>query len=343
MSLFYKQFIRRRGIFKLISSLDKDQIETTDAIQRLTALFSNPNNQSFIESYDSNEDISFVSTRNSWIALLDEMANQQRSTSLVSLGYIHFEYKGNNHEDILNNLSRIYNVSSLEIKNLLNLIFNEFIKFGAIDTTKNYHLLPEDRELIFYYSKQKYLVKNKSDGDLYKSFYNVLPQRRENGNFFKTNRVELIKRTLSINDEEATKFLENYWDYLINSSNDYKLSTSDGIHYTINPKSILIISSFSEENNVYKCNVCSKLTSFNIDNRCISLKCDGVLQKINIEEENNKNHFVNLYKRFNLSPFFIKEHTAQLSKRESLDYQKKFVQKELNALSCSTTFEMGVD
>ena len=44
-----------------------------------------------------------------------------------------------------------------------------------------------------------------------------------------------------------------------------------------------------------------------------------------------------------MSPFYIKEHTAQLSKRESLEYQKQFVKKELNALSCSTTFEMGVD
>lgn len=33
----------------------------------------------------------------------------------------------------------------------------------------------------------------------------------------------------------------------------------------------------------------------------------------------------------------------QLAKKEALEYQQQFVRKEINALSCSTTFEMGVD
>lgn len=343
MSASYKQFIRRRGLFKVLSTVEFDRIEIGNAINELTALFSSPENQSFITAHNSIENISFISKRNAWIVMLDEMANQQRSTSLASLGYIHFEYKGNDQEAILINLSKKYSVPLTDIKNLLNVVFNEFIKFGAIDTAKNNSLLPEDRELIFYYPKQKYLVKNKNDGSIYESCYNVLPQRRGNGNFFKTNRIELIKSTLNIEDEEATKLLDNYWEYLISTRNNYKLNTNDGIHYTINPDSIVLVSSFHKNNKIYKCDKCSRLTPFNLGDKCVSIKCDGELFEIDIELENNRNHFVNLYKRENLSPFFIKEHTAQLSRRESLDYQKKFVQKELNALSCSTTFEMGVD
>jgi hypothetical protein len=44
-----------------------------------------------------------------------------------------------------------------------------------------------------------------------------------------------------------------------------------------------------------------------------------------------------------MSPLFIKEHTAQLSRKESADYQQQFIDNKINALSCSTTFEMGVD
>ncbi|MDR2828457.1 MAG: DUF1998 domain-containing protein, partial [Acholeplasmatales bacterium] len=54
-------------------------------------------------------------------------------------------------------------------------------------------------------------------------------------------------------------------------------------------------------------------------------------------------YYAKLYKNKKLTPLFIKEHTAQLSKRDALDYQQQFIRKEINALSCSTTFEMGVD
>lgn len=55
------------------------------------------------------------------------------------------------------------------------------------------------------------------------------------------------------------------------------------------------------------------------------------------------NHFAKLYMSDRMSPLLIKEHTAQLSKKESAEYQEQFIKKEINALSCSTTFEMGVD
>ena len=44
-----------------------------------------------------------------------------------------------------------------------------------------------------------------------------------------------------------------------------------------------------------------------------------------------------------MKPLYIKEHTAQLSKMQQSRYQEAFVKKQINALSCSTTFEMGVD
>lgn len=39
----------------------------------------------------------------------------------------------------------------------------------------------------------------------------------------------------------------------------------------------------------------------------------------------------------------IVEHTAQLDKKTAYEYQKAFVKKDIDILSCSTTFEMGVD
>jgi len=44
-----------------------------------------------------------------------------------------------------------------------------------------------------------------------------------------------------------------------------------------------------------------------------------------------------------LIPVRIEEHTAQLSKERGISYQEGFVRGKINALSCSTTFEMGID
>lgn len=44
-----------------------------------------------------------------------------------------------------------------------------------------------------------------------------------------------------------------------------------------------------------------------------------------------------------LVPLRIEEHTAQLAKSRGSDYQRAFAEGKINILSCSTTFEMGVD
>ncbi len=42
-------------------------------------------------------------------------------------------------------------------------------------------------------------------------------------------------------------------------------------------------------------------------------------------------------------PMVVKEHTAQLVNQTGREYQRSFREKEVNVLSSSTTFEMGVD
>ena len=44
-----------------------------------------------------------------------------------------------------------------------------------------------------------------------------------------------------------------------------------------------------------------------------------------------------------ITPFVIEEHTAQIHGIQGAVYQQKFAQGKINILSCSTTFEMGID
>ena len=59
--------------------------------------------------------------------------------------------------------------------------------------------------------------------------------------------------------------------------------------------------------------------------------------------ERQNNHYHNLFNHMNPIPLSVSEHTAQLTKSEAFSVQHKFINGEINMLSCTTTFEMGVD
>lgn len=54
-------------------------------------------------------------------------------------------------------------------------------------------------------------------------------------------------------------------------------------------------------------------------------------------------YYYSLYTQEKLIPMVAKEHTAQLSREAAGEYQVDFEKGKINVLSCSTTFEMGVD
>jgi hypothetical protein len=151
----------------------------------------------------------------------------------------------------------------------------------------------------------------------------------------------LTKKILNIDDENAVDFLSNYWDYLVSDNNEYKLQTKDGKGYSVPARFFKV--NFGNNAILWKCNKCGKVTQFNIGNNCVQIGCEGMLERLNSEEFCKDNYYAMLYKSEKVLPLFVKEHTAQLAKKEALDYQQQFIRKRINALSCSTTFEMGVD
>ncbi len=99
----------------------------------------------------------------------------------------------------------------------------------------------------------------------------------------------------------------------------------------------------TEGTQFYRCRKCGRITPFNVKGQCASVKCQGTLEPFDPLSANQDNHYARLYRSEQADPLFIKEHTAQLAKDQQTRYQEAFVQKKINALSCSTTFEMGVD
>ena len=59
--------------------------------------------------------------------------------------------------------------------------------------------------------------------------------------------------------------------------------------------------------------------------------------------ERQRNHYFNLFTSMTPIPLKVSEHTAQLTKKKAFEAQQDFISGKVNMLSCTTTFEMGVD
>ena len=98
-----------------------------------------------------------------------------------------------------------------------------------------------------------------------------------------------------------------------------------------------------EENKLFICNKCGKVTSNNIMNLCPEFRCEGTLVSYSSNLLNKYKYYKELYNDLDLKPMIAKEHTAQLTSNTASSIQSKFEEGKINVLSCSTTFEMGVD
>jgi Zn-finger nucleic acid-binding protein len=81
-----------------------------------------------------------------------------------------------------------------------------------------------------------------------------------------------------------------------------------------------------------------------VRNVCPTIGCQGRLDTLTVPTaEYDDNHYRELYRSMNPVPMIAREHTAQWTSTEAADIQQQFLRGQVNVLSCSTTFELGVD
>lgn len=93
---------------------------------------------------------------------------------------------------------------------------------------------------------------------------------------------------------------------------------------------------------VYRCDTCGTVTAFAINDVCPMSGCTGSVVPY-LSEERQRNHYYNLFTSMVPIPLKVSEHTAQLTKKKASEAQEDFISGKVNMLSCTTTFEMGVD
>ena len=266
--------------------------------------------------------------REAWKAALHELTDSNSSNSLYRLGLIGFDYIGN----VSGN--RKYNLSPTEMREICALFAEGMMNEGAID----YPEIMNAEERSFFRPNGIENAYTLSDSNQKQHTLSFIPSRLGLTN----KRLEYMKKILlakgiSADADELAKFLEAVWTRFFANSEGL-LSMRDGT-YKVDSKRIMV----HRPRQLYRCPRCRNITSHNVSDVCPTYKCDGKLELFDPEKSFADNHYYRLYQEMDIRPLRVVEHTAQLDKETAYEFQNRFKRKELDILSCSTTFEMGVD
>lgn len=263
----------------------------------------------------------------SWKAILTEMVDSYSGNALQNLGFYEMTVDPN----ICLAMKRM-DLSSQDTANIINIFLQTMMQEAAIA----YPIMMNqaDREFFTYNGHEGgFTLSDSSKNTRCSSF---IPSRAGTTN----KRVNYIERLFKkvapeMGREEVIKFLESFWNLMIKK----EIIVNEGVEYKVNVKKIQIHS----ENKFYQCPLCRKITPYNVKGVCPSYKCHGELKEVDLKQLLNDNHYYRMYQDMEIRPLRVVEHTAQLKKEKAYNYQNLFKEKKIDVLSCSTTFEMGVD
>lgn len=163
-------------------------------------------------------------------------------------------------------------------------------------------------------------------------------------------RVEYIRKVLAAlgSDADPIALLEGIWQMLTNPRSPLpwlrgETQPAHGLLHQIDHER-LRFTWVTDQEPVYQCGSCRRTAPVSVRGVCPALRCDGTLETfVPPAAGEDRNHYRTVYRRMNAVSLSAIEHTAQWANTEAAAIQHRFVKGDVNALSCSTTFELGVD
>ncbi|MCB0187663.1 MAG: hypothetical protein KDE31_25515, partial [Caldilineaceae bacterium] len=158
-----------------------------------------------------------------------------------------------------------------------------------------------------------------------------------------------------IDDQEAKRyavqFLTELWNYLTHVTSplcDYLTTEQrgrDGVVHRIDHTMWEIVPFQAQaDNNWWICDRCQNISAVNVERLCPVYGCSGTLLPLDMRSGAiESNLYRDMYSQGDPIPLAAEEHTAQWITQQAAKIQNQFIRGEINVLSCSTTFELGVD
>lgn len=324
----HKRMLRKRLIWKVIEEHGFKDITVDELVAYLTEKIKKQN-------LFHNE---MSAQKNAWIAVMVDLLRVDGAYDGEGLGLYHFDLDLScimdefSEEDISEEFGE-YNISKKDLENVMQVVFGVFKTTPAVNYTKSALTEEEKIEHLDYRRFDNYVAfQNSKSKSSVRSFLPV--SGKEN------MVVRYIEQTFGCDEEKAKEILEIIFiNLLVESSIVKKGSTPNAFQIDV---SRYIVKNY-KSTQYYRCNKCGSLTPHNVHNVCVKDKCNGTLIAIDPDEALKSNFYRKEYKTKKIESIVVEEHTAQLDRKEAKKYQNEFKNKRINILSCSTTFEMGID
>lgn len=349
-------FEKKAMLYRLLQE-NKDQAGTPQSISvaelqnKLTLEYQNHFKMSLITPKDE-----------AWIAILYELLRTEGNYSAENLGMYAFQidYDKINrsgtparyddpHLPLLLAKHGFPNITNQQFQDLTNEIVDVFRVAPAI----NYPLFSDKVVLRNYISYRSIDCGIKLQGDSNDSPYvhSLLPKKSvKSGKEPKENKLLLyVRKAFGIAERsKAEELIKAAFEFAKRAriivpkvaSGEQGGDFQDS--YAIEADSFTLVP--KEKLHFYRCNKCHRLAIRSINGACPTQDCDGRLEPVgDVDALFSKNFYRHVYLTKPIEELVAEEHTAQLNKKTAHEIQEDFKDKKFNILSCSTTFEMGVD
>lgn len=274
--------------------------------------------------------------------LMKEFIEFEPRISLSGLGLIDISFNVDViNEGIFKHFTK-YGFTIEEVKNLFKALFNGLRKQGAVQFPDNVDPADEafaPRNRVFSFKRQGGEKTSKEET------FGWLPSLNRSN-----RRLDYVKRILlkkNYSEGDATTCAQTILSEIYDERGFVQHFTKLGV-IVVNPSNNHVALNYKNwrfsrlNKQVYVCKKCGATTTINIEGVCEQTNCDGDLMPLN--ESTSRDYFYRKsYKNMQPIPMIAAEHTAQLQSDWATKVQNDFKDNKINILSCSTTFEMGVD
>jgi ATP-dependent helicase YprA (DUF1998 family) len=346
LSRTYFQILRRCLILKTIKENSNKIIENKWRVQDLITPLKHQINRLNLFSDKSPQE----QENESWKWVLYELLKIDNKIGLEGLGCVGFSLVKPEQWKAPNPLTKSpWNMSVDEVWILFQVLLDSFRNNGAILFPDN--VSPSD-EFFQPANREHFFRENVSMNK--KHIHSWNPSSDNSTNARLDFIMRLVQRTnITLSRKECIDILRNIWqrslelDHPSSCWREYFSSINlpgEGTVYHMKFNFWKLQPGIINKNiQWYYCNKCNNITLLNLRGICPTYRCDGELKICNPDGIYLDNHYRNLYLSVLPLRMKSKEHTAQLKSEAAAELQTQFIEGDVNVLSCSTTFELGVD
>ena len=336
----YALIMWRKIILKCLKDADGGTLYVGDLIKRVR----NEADKSGLYTFDQERKADLTDDQKleqAALYVMQEFISPDIGTGLEGLGYVQIAPE----EQSFKNSFEVAGLSGRDLWNLLRFIMDTLRQKGATNFPEN---IRATNDFFAPRNHSGYFRQTGTSLDRGSHVYGFIPDDgREN------KRLSLIRKMIddpSLDDEARNKLARKnlgimYQLLLKLQDKNYVLASTDsskGTVYQLNYAKWKF-HHVKDGDVLFRCEKCGKIFGYSIKGLCPEMKCDGRLEKIDSKKLKSEPYYNNLFADSKIIPMVSREHTAQLSSKTAGDYQKDFEEGKINVLSCSTTFEMGVD